>query len=775
MKFTMLHFWLGVAIFSLFPLHSLSAQTSAPCLLDSIQLLKDEKEKMRKQKEAAERNFYEVKKRELSVLKQIAAEKQQRILLQKQKNESDSLRILVVSQQKKTKKRYIKTQIELLIQEGDLAKAFRLAEHAYQNNPNIESSLLLNEVYYHQPFQIDSTLYAQPFSLPFALEKFNLDIQNAQYSPDQTHLLITFKNNSSAMISNHQGKQQVFIEGHTAPIVSAKYSSDGDYIFTASMDKSARMWNQKAQLVTTFTQPLNKVQDLQLSSDGFYVLTAEFGQAKIWDTNGNPLTILPVENQQIEKVVWSNQQELILLQYKRTIEVWRKKGKKLQYKPIFSKTFNTTFNSLQFSANDQHILAAAHDGTVRILQLNGKKLIEKASLKLHDSAVNTAYFSPNENFILTASDDQTAKVLEWNESTSSASAIDHLTLHEQDAAIRSASFSTDEQQIMTVSSTGKVRFWDWLAKPITHIKGEFSNITSSPTQYSFASTNGQEIQIRNFQNKLQSSWTHQQADIHALEFSADGKLLLSSSADSTLKIWDWQKQELLDSLKLRNAQTFAAFSPQDSEVIAMGSEEGFVRFYNWKTQTVIAELKAHSASINSLHFSEDGKYLTSSADDKMAIVWDTQTAEKVLLLQGHASPLLHARFSENGEYLVTASKDKEAKVWQTNNNDIVRLEYKGHTSELLDARFLGDNQYILTTSKDGLAKIWTKEGELLKTFDFTDSITAAIPSYDLQYLLFFTDEGFHIESLKGEKIIEKVNELGASELSEMEKEWLGIH
>ncbi|MGB0929615.1 MAG: WD40 repeat domain-containing protein [Chitinophagales bacterium] len=776
MKFTMLHFWLGVAIYSLCPLYSLSAQIqpTTPCLLDSIQLLKEETKKLKRQKEAAERSFYEIKKRELIALKQIEAEKEQRILLEKQKNESDSLRILVVSQQKKTKKRYLKSQIELLIQEGDLTKAFRLAEHTQQNTPSLESRLLLNEVYFHQPFQIDSNFYAQPFYHPFALEKFNLDIQNAQYSPDQTQLLITFKNNSSAMISHQQNKQQIFIEGHTAPIVAAKYSPNGAYIFTASMDKSIKVWNQKGQLLRTFNEPVNEVQDLQLSNNGRYVLTAEFGQAKIWDTNGNSLATLPVENQKIERICWSNQQEFILLQYKRTIEVWRKKKNKLEYKHLFSQTFNTSFNSLQFSANDQHILAAANDGTARIWQINGKELLNIAALKAHQSAVNTAYFSPNEHFILTASDDHTAKVWQWNESTSTASIIDHLVFQEQGSAIQSAHFSGDKKQIMTVSSTGKVKFWDWLAKSIPYFKGKFSNIASSPTKYVFASTTEQEIQVRNFQNKLQSTWNHQQGNIHTLQFSVNGKFLLSTSTDSTLKVWDWQKQELLDSLKLGNAQVFAAFSPKDSEVIATGTEEGFVHFYNWKTQTTIAELKAHTASINSLHFSEDGKYLTSSADDKMAIVWNTQTAEKVLLLQGHSSPVLHARFSEDGEYLVTASKDKEAKIWQINNDDIVRLEYKGHTSELLDAQFMGEDSHILTTSKDGSAKIWTKEGELLKTFQFEESITAAMPSYDLQYLLFFTTEGFHIESLKEEKLIEKVNDLGAPVMSKKEQEWYGI-
>ncbi len=742
--------------------------------LDVLQELEQKKTKAERQRETAERSFFEVRKRELLALKQIEAEKKQRIHAEKQIAELDSLKELAVLQQKEIQKRFLKTQIELLLQEGDLDKAFRLAEYTYNSTPTLENSFLLNEVYYHHVFQIDSSFYCFPFDKPLDLNDFHPNIKNVQYSPNNSQLFITFQNNSHAMILQQQNNQQIPIEGHTGAIVAAQYSPDGESIYTASKDNSLKVWNSEGQLLSTFNNPLDRVSDLQLSHNGQYVLTAEFGRAKIWDANGYPLTVLSTADREIQQIAWSLQQEYILIHYDQTIEVWQKKGKKLRFKQVSSQTFSTSFNSLQFSPNGQYILAAGQDGTARIWQIKGKKLIERHLLKGHHESVNSAYFSPNERFIVTTSDDHTAKVWQWNESTATANVIENVTLRESESTFQIAHFSTDEQQIVTISDMGEVKFWDWLARPLSYFEGQFPKLVLSPTKYAFANSTEQEIQIRNFQNELQSAWSHQQANIHSLQFSADGKLLLSTSADSTLKIWDWQKRELLDSLKFDNAQMFAAFSPINSEVIAMGTENGFMRLYNWKSKTSIAELKAHSASINALHFSNDGQYITSSAGDKAAIIWDTQTAEKVLMLQGHESAVLHARFSEDRKYLVTASKDKAAKVWQADDSKVVRLEYKGHTSELLDARFLGNSHLILTTSKDGSAKIWNKTGKLLQSFQFAQPITAAIPSYDLQYLLFFTTEGFYVQYLDGEKLKEEVNKLGVSELSEFEKEWYGV-
>lgn len=743
--------------------------------LNSLEELQEEKEKINLQKHAAERSLFEARKRELLAIEQIEEEKKQRIIAEREKAKSDSLRNVLVSQQKETQKRYLNTQIKWLMEQGSSVKAFKLAEYIFDDSPTLENSLLLNEVYYQTTFRLDSSLYAAPFYQALTLEKFDPNILDAQYAPDNTQLLITFHNNSTAMLLQQRNKRQIPIEGHTGAIISARYSPDGEYIYTISTDKSVKIWNRKGQHLTDFAAPVIQPKDLKVSTNGQYVLTAELGQSRIWDTGGTPLLNLPTSpNQQVEKIAWSNQQEYILQQYGRTIEVWRKKGKKLQYKPLFTKTFATSFNSLQFSANDQYILAAAKDGTTYILEIEGKNLTIIEVLKGHQSAVNSAYFSPKENFIITTSDDQTSKIWKWDSSTARASMIDNLLLKEPDAGLQSARFSLDESQILSVSNAGKVKIWNWQARYIPFFDGQFFAPTVSPTEPIFVSVADDVIQVRNFQNKMQSAWSHEQKDVHSLQFSANGKLLLSTAKDSTLKVWDWQKQSLLDSLKTNGSHTVAAFSPTDEEVIAIGSDDGFVRFYNWQTQSSIAELKAHPTAINALHFSKDGEYLASAADDKMAIIWNTQTAEKVLMLQGHASPVLNARFSSSGDYLVTASKDRVAKVWQTGDGDVVRLEYKGHREELLDARFLGDNELILTTSKDGTAKIWNKAGKLLQSFDFVQPILAAMPSHDLQYLLFFTTEGLQIQYLDGEKLKERVEELGVVELSEEEKEWFGL-
>ncbi|MEZ4883529.1 MAG: hypothetical protein R3E32_02240 [Chitinophagales bacterium] len=834
MKFTILSFWLWLSMDSLLLPFKLSAQTVSPCPQDynrliqlaqkegerekyaaAISLLNDaetcdpskenevdtklvqlaskwentqrrainmatnainalnkEKEKIIQQKEAAERSSFEARKRELEALERIEAEKKQRIAAIYQKNKADSLSSFALQQQMNIEKRYLNTQADLLLEQGDLVKAFRISEYARKNDSLIKNNFLLNKIYYHQPFQIDSQKFAAPFY--GIVNNFDESIRDIQFSPDNTQLLLTFEKQSNLLILEEPGHEQIFVKGHSAPIVAAQYSPDGEYIFTASMDSTIKIWNRDALFLSNFKGLSGNLRDLQISENGRYVLTGAYGEAKIWDDDGNLLLVLPVPNQQITKVSWSRNQKYILLHYGNTIEVLQRKGNNLKYKSIFSKTFSTNFHSLQFSKDDQYILAAADDGTSRIWQINGRELKEKMVLKEHQSAVNTAYFSSNYKFIITASDDFSTKIWKWDEVKGVATEIEGLLLKEQNSAIRSARFSANEKQIMTVSAEGSLKFWNWKAKPIPFFEGTFHCPAISPADYLFADIAKDQIEVRNFNNETQSIWTHQQTGILHLDFSEDGKYLLSTGTDSTLKVWDWKEQVLMDSLKINSSQLFAEFSPTNSQLIAIGSSDGCVRFYDWEKKKLVKELKAHQAPINSIHFSNDGQFLASAADDKMATIWNTQTAEKVMMLQGHTSPVIHARFSPNGNYLVTASNDKAGKIWQTNGNQVIRLDYKGHTLGLSDACFLGNNDQILTTSMDGLAKIWDKSGKLLQDITKHHSIIAAMPSYDLQYLLIFTSQGVFIEYVDSEKLIEKVNQLGVPELTEADKEWFDL-
>ncbi len=144
--------------------------------------------------------------------------------------------------------------------------------------------------------------------------------------------------------------------------------------------------------------------------------------------------------------------------------------------------------------------------------------------------------------------------------------------------------------------------------------------------------------------------------IYSLTFSPDGKQLLSSSYDSSIKLWDAAAGTLIKEFKAHKEKEFekghqepiytAAFSP-DGKFIASGSSglERTIKIWsldgnvvrdlanpNYKTAPTFPPA-SHPGAVTSLRFTKDGKHLISVGDAPgnkgFLAVWDWQAGKMI--------------------------------------------------------------------------------------------------------------------------------------------------
>jgi len=65
--------------------------------------------------------------------------------------------------------------------------------------------------------------------------------------------------------------------------------------------------------------------------------------------------------------------------------------------------------------------------------------------------------------------------------------------------------------------------------------------------------------------------------VYAIAFSVDGKYLVSGSADSTIKVWDWQTGEVIATFTGESAIRSCGVAPDGISIVA-GEESGRVHF-----------------------------------------------------------------------------------------------------------------------------------------------------------------------------------------------------
>jgi len=150
-----------------------------------------------------------------------------------------------------------------------------------------------------------------------------------------------------------------------------------------------------------------------------------------------------------------------------------------------------------------------------------------------------------------------------------------------------------------------------------------------------------------------------------LSLAVHRNFLFSSSLDKTIKIWDWQKEELICTLENHSFRVKALCLTRDGKTLFSGSGDGTIKVWDWQKAELIHNLKGHSSyyGINSLAISSDGKTLISASNDKTIKVWNWKTGKLQATLTGHSAEVNSIVLSPDGKYLFSGSHDKTVKVW----------------------------------------------------------------------------------------------------------------
>jgi len=112
-----------------------------------------------------------------------------------------------------------------------------------------------------------------------------------------------------------------------------------------------------------------------------------------------------------------------------------------------------------------------------------------------------------------------------------------------------------------------------------------------------------------------------------LDFSPDGRFLVSCSLDGKVRIWR-MRDGFSKLLKDGSALTFRSvkFNP-DGRYIATGNRDGTLMLWNIRTSQLVRKWTAHRNVVRSVAFTRDGKGLVSSSEDGTWNCWDINVLE----------------------------------------------------------------------------------------------------------------------------------------------------
>jgi len=199
-----------------------------------------------------------------------------------------------------------------------------------------------------------------------------------------------------------------------------------------------------------------------------------------------------------------------------------------------------------------------------------------------------------------------------------------------------------------------------------------------------------------------------------LSFVADGLLMVGKDGVSAL--WDvardWELAKTLggdDAVSpFVNRVTALDFSADGKLLVTGGgdpSRSGEILVWNLEDHKLLHNFPGiHSDTVHAVQFSRDGKRIASGAADKFARVTEASSGKIVHSFEGHTHHVMGVSLQANGRVLASVGADKEIKVWNVVNGDRAG-KGAGYGKEITSIRFVGYGDNALITSADKQAKV----------------------------------------------------------------------
>ena len=262
--------------------------------------------------------------------------------------------------------------------------------------------------------------------------------------------------------------------------------------------------------------------------------------------------------------------------------------------------------------------------------------------------------------------------------------------------------------------------------------------------------------------------------VYSASFSPDGKTIVTTGLDKTVRIWDaesgkeLQKWEIkkweIKSLSYRlfgktlddlistiffhdiippstSGVLSAKYSP-DGTKIAVVQQDATIRIHDADTGKELQKIVRQAHWARGIDFSADGKKVVTPSDNGNAQIFDVESGRCLYELIWHskgrlsASLLNYAVFSPDGKKIATSSAEETVRIWHADSKkELLVLDSgkewhqkeEGKIVEVYSVAFSPDGKKLAAAGQYGIAIIWDSEtGQMLQRLEIGKELAHTI-------------------------------------------------
>ncbi len=361
-------------------------------------------------------------------------------------------------------------------------------------------------------------------------------------------------------------------------------------------------------------------------------------------------------------------------------------------------------HSLQFSDDEKRVLAKPCDSVIRIWDIQTEKVVLQLN---HPAArVTSASYVPGTNRIVSC--DHNGMIRIWN-------ASDGMQIHEfpTGSLLDCTDYLSSKSLLCLGLADGSVVLYSLIDNRIiwrqTAHLGYLQQVRISPKgNYILSKANNEPLRVLRIQDgsmlkeiasaKFSTSWTVDSSE-HYLFFAAGGRTT-QVRLDN-----DQSVREYAD----HTAAFLAIDLSPDQLTLASSSADSTIRLWDARSGKLIHCFREYPHAFNSLVFHPDGQHLYSSTSNGRIQVWDIGAKKLIRDLPGPGMGLNRSSWNRSGtEFITRFDPTKSLQIWNAETGTIER-EFSGHTGGIGSAVFSADGTTILSSSLRAGAFLWNSQ------------------------------------------------------------------
>lgn len=531
-----------------------------------------------------------------------------------------------------------------------------------------------------------------------------------------------------------------FQTGHTNDILEVKFSPDDTQIISYSAgDGRLCLWDVRSGrlLWTTRTEFIQKgveyynLKEFYWSEDGNFIVTKSMNETfQRWDSRTGKILYLKEAKPNVELISPNKKNILISKDYSKITVA---DGETKETKEIKKFGNNSAFDT----SNDGTMIAEGGswgDASIRVTEITTGK---SWWLDGHPSVIKSTVYSPDGNYIAVAGSDKNIYIFDGAKRALSTTLVGHAR------PVSSIAFSPDGRTLISTAKHELMKAWDWReGKVLQDIKSEadifgVERVTfSSDGKYFLTTSDRDEFRlwnvqtlklVRNFKTNegYESSGGGMTIEYDGVPpssamFSKDGRRIVSSHVDGSLRLWDVEQGKQVKKFKVGEGVSFVQVSPDDKTILAAvsKSDELQIKLFNVLDGKVITAFDDEETSyIEALAVSPNGRHFATSDVAGDVLVWDVNKSKPVRELDIGFSGDDAIAFSPDGKTLAVGGRNQNlflfdvesgTKLWQlipsyqpSELETLLTKEKAQRRSVLDEARTRRDKQAAVDAEKYG--------------------------------------------------------------------------